>query len=106
MQTVAARSRSDDALHRLVRIASGNGPHARRTADFLLAWHCAGDHGGWDPKEFSFFDPRTAQDILDVLKSVHKCPASLECPGLMREIASLTRIWRDPRPRFPADEQF
>jgi len=106
MQPVIAYSPSDEALHRLVRIASGNGPHARRAADFLLAWLDAEDHGGWDPRDLSFVDRRTAQDILDVLKSVHKCPASLEYPGMTREIASLTRIWRGPRPQFPADEHF
>jgi hypothetical protein len=106
LQPATACSRSDDALHRLIRIASGNGPHARRTADFLLAWHDAEYHGGWDPRDLSLFDRRTAQDILDVLKSVHNSPASLEYPRLTQEIVSLKRLWRRPRPLFPPDENF
>jgi hypothetical protein len=106
MQPAIAPTNADHALHRLLRIASGNGPHARRAADFVLAWHNAEDHGGWDPRELSFFDRRTAQDVLEVLHTVHKSPSSLEYPRLTREIASLTRIWRSLPAKNGAEEEF
>lgn len=106
MQPATSHPSSDDAFARLVRIASASGPDARRAADFLLAWHNAEDHGGWNPRDLWLLDKRTAQDILDVLKSIRKSSPFLEQPGLTREIALLTRIWRAPRPQSRAEEQF
>jgi hypothetical protein len=43
------RKSAEKALARLISIASRDTGHARRVANFLLAWHNAEKNGGWDP---------------------------------------------------------
>jgi hypothetical protein len=92
------------ALERLLRIARQDTGQARRVADFLLAWHNAGENGGWDPVDLWNVDDAIADDMLTVTRPIrdsHHYPGDL---GFEDEIKVAWRAWRGekfepPQPR-------
>ena len=48
MATVTMDSTTRQALERLIAVALRDTGQSRRCADFLLAWHNAGENGGLD----------------------------------------------------------
>src|SRR5712691_8206348 len=86
-----------EAAGRLLMVASQDTGQARRVADFLLAWHNAGENGGWDPVDFWNVDDDIADDILMVLgliRTSHRYPGDM---GFRKEIEVVWEIWRSGR---------
>src|SRR5712692_9258118 len=85
---------SYEAVHRLLLIASQDTGQARRVADFLLAWHNAGENGGWDPVDLWSVDTAIADDMLMVLGLIcesHRYPGEL---GFNKKIQAMWERWR------------
>src|SRR5205807_1782482 len=70
-----------------------------RVADFLLAWHNAGENGGWDPSDLWAVDTAIADDMMTVLGLIHGGPVG-KYPndwGYRQEIEAIWDEWRRPR---------
>ena len=88
---------AQQAVHRLLTVASQDTGQARRVADFLLAWHNAGENGGWDPVDLWTLDDAIAADILMVLGLIrisHRYPSDI---GFRKEIEAVWKLWRSGR---------
>jgi hypothetical protein len=84
-----------NALERLFRIARKDTGQARRVASFLLAWHNAGENGGWDLTDLWNVDAPIADDMLTVVRLIrdsHRYPDAL---GFGDEIAAVWSLWRE-----------
>ncbi len=57
-----------EAVARLLEAADRDTGQGRCAADFLLAWHDAGENGGWSPTDLWKVDERRAGDMLTVLR--------------------------------------
>ena len=82
------------SVARLMRIAMGDTGQCRRVADFLLAWHNAGENGGWDPTDLWSVDAAIAEDILTALRLLrmeNRYPGDL---GFQKEIDRIWELWR------------
>jgi hypothetical protein len=83
-----------EAVQRLLVVASQDTGQARRVADFLLTWHNAGEHGGWDPVDLWNVDTAIADDMLVVLgliRESHRYPGDI---GFRKEIQAVCESWR------------
>jgi ParB family transcriptional regulator, chromosome partitioning protein len=86
------------ALARLLQIARQDTGQSRRVADFLLAWHNAGENGGWDPTDLWNVDAAIADDMLAVVRLIRDSHAYPDGLGLDDEIATVWRLWRGGKP--------
>src|SRR5712692_9326579 len=84
---------SYEAVHRLLLIASQDTGQARRVADFLLAWHNAGENGGWDPVDLWSVDSDIADDILMVLELIRESRRYPGDIGFGEEIQAVWESW-------------
>lgn len=85
------------AIDRLFAVALRDTGQSRRVADFLLAWHNAGENGGWDPTDLWNVDAPIARDMLAVLTLIsvsHRYPGDM---GWAAEIDRVWQLWRAPR---------
>ncbi len=83
-----------EAIGRLLVVAAQDTGQARRVADFLLAWHNAGENGGWDPVDLWSVDTAIADDMLLVLgliRESHRYPGDI---GFGEEIQAVWESWR------------
>jgi hypothetical protein len=62
----------------LLAIARHDAGQARRVADFLLAWHNAGENGGWDPTDLRRVDDAIRALIAVMVYSFARINAVLE----------------------------
>jgi len=88
-----------EALVRLVRIAQEETGQAYRVADFLLSWHNASAHGGWNPTDLWSVDSEIAADMLAVLELVLTCRRYPDMIGFELEMDRLWRRWQVRQPR-------
>ena len=82
------------SVARLIRIAMGDTGQCRRVANFLLAWHNAGENGGWDPTDLWNVDAAIAEDMLTALRFLrmeNRYPGDL---GFQKEIETIWELWR------------
>ena len=96
MANAATEASALAALRRLFPIALRDTGQSRRVANLLLAWHNAGENGGWDPVDLWSVDGEIAEDMLTVLRfirQVHRYPDDL---GFKKEIAAVWQQWRSP----------
>lgn len=90
-----------DALQRLVKIAMRDTGQSRRAADFLLAWHNAGENGGWDPTDLWAVDEEIKLDMIAVIQLIADSRAEPGELGYKAEIQRIWKFWRggkNPRP--------
>ena len=84
-----------EALVRLARIAQEETAQSYRVADFLLSWHNASAHGGWNPTDLWRVDSEIAADILVVLELVLACRRYPDVIGFESEMDRLCGRWRE-----------
>ena len=81
------------ALTRLLDVARRDTGQSRRVADFLLAWHNAGENGGWDPTDLWNVDAAIADDMLAVVRLIRDSHCYPDGLGLDAEISTVWRLW-------------
>src|SRR5438876_164399 len=94
-----------EAIRRLLAVAFRDSGQSRRVADFLLAWHNAGENGGWDPVDMWGVDAVIADDMLLVLRLIrtsHHYPGDI---GFRQEIETVWKLWRSGRRVSAGDDR-
>lgn len=89
-----------EALERLFMVARSDTGQSKRVADFLLAWHNAGENGGWDPSDLWSLDRAIAMDIVTVVSALPRW--SGQYPGDVGFPEEIDRVWREWRGNRPA----
>lgn len=82
------------AVLRLVEAAKVPSDQGRVVADFLLAWHNAGENGGFDLTGLWRVAPAIVQDMVTVfglIATQHAYPDEL---GFGQDLEMLWRMWR------------
>jgi predicted lipid carrier protein YhbT len=92
-----AQKKALPALERLLKIAQRDTGQSRRCADFLLAWHNAGENGGFDPTDLWNVDAEIADDMLTVLALIRSRRSYPDELGFEREIQLVWELWRAGR---------
>lgn len=88
------------ALNRLFAIARSDTGQSKRVADFLLAWHNAGENGGWDPTDLWSVDEAVADDMVTVVTAIRHLAGRY--PGDVGYQAQIDRVWQEWRAHHTA----
>lgn len=82
------------AFNRLLALAAGDTGQARLVANFILAWWCAEEHGGFDLTDMWNVDAEIAADMLVVLQFL-ATPSGRMYPDIPKPvITEIIRRWR------------
>ena len=86
----------EEALIRLFEVASHDTGQSRITADFLLAWWNATDHGGFDIARLFSLDGALARDIATVVTHLSRCSSAVyaDAFGHRDKVVRLIKQWR------------
>ncbi len=92
-----SHSDAQAALDRLLPLALSDTGQSRITANFLLAWWNAHDHGGFDIADLFSVDRAVADDMacLFAFLGQHGGAVYADAFGRRAEMVELIRLWRN-----------
>ncbi|QGQ72500.1 DUF7673 family protein [Halomonas sp. PA16-9] len=94
MATVTMDSTTRQALERLIAVALRDTGQSRRCADFLLAWHNAGENGGLDLTTLWGMDEELASACGVVFLWIASHRAYPEDLGYGDDLQRIWALWR------------
>lgn len=96
--TTVTHVQAQSAIDRLFKVALADTGQSRVTANFLLAWWNAQDHGGFDMAELFSVDRAVADDMACVFAFLSQQGSATYADAFDRraETVELIRLWRRP----------
>ncbi len=82
------------ALERLLAVAQGENGQSRHVADLLLAWHNAGENGGFDFTTFWALDDALVADSLRLITWISRSQVYPDELGYGDTFQAIWRAWR------------
>lgn len=82
------------ALERLIAVAQGDTGQSRHIADLLLAWHNAGESGGFDFTSFWAIDDSLVADSLRLITWISRSRVYPDELGYGDQFQAIWKAWR------------
>lgn len=82
------------ALERLITVAQGSTGQSRDVADLLLAWHNAGENGGFDFTSFWNLDDALVADSLRLITWISRSRTYPDELGYADQFKAIWSAWR------------
>lgn len=82
------------ALERLITVAQGSTGQSRDVADLLLAWHNAGENGGFGFTSFWNLDDALVADSLRLITWISRSRAYPDELGYADQFKAISSTWR------------